>query len=156
MIRELFTKLSGVLERNTHSIRRKCDAPVRVSFEPVKSTGNLHKTMEGLSISGEAADVSKTGIAFVVGAIRVKEFYLVGQDRRLLVELDLPGRKIKMKVIGRRYEKVGIHVSAERYLIGAEIVEMEESHRLAYERFLRFGSKRTGSTSPSWEMGGVD
>jgi hypothetical protein len=153
MIRELMTKLSGVLERNTHSIRRKCDAPIRISFEPVRTTGNLHTTLEGLSISGEAADVSKTGIAFIVGAIRVKEFYLVGQDRKLLVELDLPGRKIKMKVIGRRYEKVGIHVSAERYLIGAEIVEMEESHRQAYERFLRFGSKRAQSTSPSLEMG---
>jgi hypothetical protein len=112
--------------------------------------------MEGLSISGEAADVSKTGIAFIVGAIRVKEFYLVGQDRKLNVELDLPGRKVKMKVIGRRYEKVGIHVSAERYLIGAEIVEMEESHRQAYERFLRYGAKRPGSTSPSWEMGGME
>jgi hypothetical protein len=153
MIRELVTKLSGVLARNTHSIRRKCDAPVRVSFEPVRTTGNLHTTIEGLSISGEAADVSKTGIAFIVSAIRVKEFYLVGQDRKLIVELDLPGRKIKMKVIGRRYEKVGIHVSSERYLIGAEIVEMEESHRQAYDRFLRFGSNRSQSTSPSLEMG---
>ena len=153
MIRELVTRLSGVLARNTHSIRRKCDAPVRISFEPVRTTGNLHTTIEGLSISGEAADVSKTGIAFIVGAIRVKEFYLVGQDRRLIVELDLPGRKIKMKVIGRRYEKVGIHVSSERYLIGAEIVEMEESHRQAYDRFLRFGANRTQTTSPSLEMG---
>jgi len=109
--------------------------------------------MEGLSINGEAADVSKTGIAFVVSSIRVKEFYLVGQERKLMLELDLPGRKIKMKVIGRRYEKVGIHVSSERYLIGAEIVEMEESHRQAYERFLRFGSKHPRSRSPSWEMG---
>ena len=153
MIRELMIKLSGVLERNSHSIRRKCDAPVRISFEAVKTTGNLHKTMEGLSISGEAADVSKTGIAFVVGAIRVKEFYLVGQDRKLLLELDLPGRKIEMKVVGRRYEKVGIHVSSERYLIGAEIVEMEESHRQAYDRFLRYGAKSPRSRSPSWEMG---
>jgi len=37
--------------------------------------------------------------------------------------------------------------------LGAEIVEMEESHRQAYDRFLRFGSNRSQSTSPSLEMG---
>lgn len=152
MIRELVAKLSGVLERNSHSARRPCDAPVKISFEPVKTTGNLHITMEGLGISGEMADISKTGIAFVVPSIRVKEFYLVGQERRLNVEIDLPGGKVKMKVLGRRYEKVGQHISAERYLVGAEIVDMTNADRQLYEAHLRYGTKHP-VTSQSWEMG---
>ncbi len=153
MLRELATKLSGVLERNSHSMRRNCDSPVRVSFEPVKTTGNLHITMDGLSISGEASDCSKTGIGFVVPSIRVKEFYLVGQDRRLNLELDLPSGKVKMKVIGRRYIRVGQHLSMERFLVGAEILDMNPADRQIYDDFLRFGAKRAGAPSPSLEMG---
>ncbi len=153
MLREFVTKLSGVLERNSHSIRRRCDAPIRVSFEPVKTTGNLHTTIDGLAISGEVSDVSNTGIGFIVPSIRLKEFYLVGQERRLNVEIDLSGEKVKMKVIGRRYQKIGQHLSTERYLVGAEIVEMRESDRQVYEHFLRFGAKRSGSSAPSLEMG---
>jgi hypothetical protein len=153
MIRELVTKLSGMMERNSHSIRKKCDAPIRVSFEPVRTTGNLHTTMEGLSISGEAADLSKTGLAFIVPSIRVKEFYLVGQDRRLNVELDLPEGKVKMTVLGRRYIKIGQHLSDERFLVGAEIVDMKRESRQIYDEFLRFGVNRAKSASPSLEMG---
>lgn len=153
MIRELVTKLSGLMERNSHSIRKKCDAPIRVSFEPVYTTGNLHTTMEGLSISGEAADVSKTGIAFIVASIRLKEFYLVGQDRKLNLELDLPEGKVRMKVIGRRYIKIGQHLTDERFFVGAEIVEMTAENRQIYDEYLRFALKRGKSTAPSLEMG---
>src|SRR5829696_6540329 len=105
MLRELVTKISAMLERNSHHLRKSCDAPIRISFEPVRTTGNLHTTMEGLAISGAAADVSKTGIGFIVSSIRIKEFYLVGQERVLNVELDLPAGKIKFKAIGRRYNR---------------------------------------------------
>lgn len=153
MIRELVTKLSGIFEKNSHSARRKCDAPVKLSFEPVRTTGNLHTTMEGLAIIGELTDLSKTGIGFLVSSIRLKEYYLVGQDRRLNAELDLPGGKIKMKVVGRRYTKVGQHLSTEKYLIGAEIVDMTNGDRQAYEQYLRYGSKPKSATAPSLEMG---
>ena len=153
MIRELVTKLSGVLERNKHSIRKRCDAPVRVSFEPTRTTGNIHTTLEGLSISGEAADVSKTGIAFIVPSIRIKEFYLVGQDRLLNVELDLPDGKVKMKALGRRYIKVGQHLSDEKFFVGAEIVEMDREDRQVYDDFLRFALKSAKTATPSLEMG---
>ena len=153
MIRELVTKLSGVLQRNTHDIRKKCDAPVRISFEPVRTTGNLHKTMEGLALCGEAADVSKSGIGFIVSSIRIKEFYLVGQDRRLIVELDLPAGRIKFKAIGRRYIRFGQHLSAEKFFVGAEIVEISGRDKQLYDDYLRFGFKAVKSPSTSLELG---
>ena len=153
MIRELVTKLSAVLQRNTHDIRKKCDAPVRISFEPVRTTGNLHTTMEGLALSGEAADVSKSGIGFVVSSIRIKEFYLVGQDRRLIVELDLPAGRIKFKAIGKRYIRFGQHLSAEKFFVGAEIVEISGRDKQLYEDYLRFGFKAVKSPSTSMELG---
>ena len=94
-------------------------------------------------MTGETHDLSHSGIAFVVSSIRVMENYLVGQDRVLIAELDLPGGKIVMKVIGRRYEQIGVHLSTEKYLVGAEIIEISEQDREAYDHFLKFGRPRT-------------
>lgn len=105
-------------------------------------------------MSGETVDVSKTGVAFMVSQIRMKENYLVGQERVLNVEIDLPGGKVRMRVVGRRYEREGIHLSDERYLVGAEIIEMDKPDRDIYNQFLRYGGKRRGSTAPSLAQGG--
>ncbi len=152
MIRELVTKLSSVFERNAHHARKKCDAPVRVSFAPVKTTGNLHITMDGLAISGEGVDLSKAGIGFIVSSIRIKEFYLVGQERTLIVEVDLPAGKIKFKAVGRRYNKLE-HLSTEKYFVGAEITEISGRNKQLLEEFLRFGMTRPAAAAASLEMG---
>lgn len=153
MIRELVTKLSSVFERNSHHARKKCDVPVRISFAPIKTTGNLHKTMDGLGISGEAFDLSKGGIGFIVSAIRIREFYLVGQERTLIVEVDLPAGKVKFKAVGRRYEKIGQHLSNEKYFVGAEITEISGRNKQLLEEFLRFGVTHPNASAASLEMG---
>jgi c-di-GMP-binding flagellar brake protein YcgR len=152
MIRELINKLRGTLVERSHSARKRHNLPIKISFDPQYSTGKLNAP-DTLYISGETADISSTGVGFIVSAIRVRENYLVGQDRILNAEIDLPGGKVKMKLIGRRYEKVGIHLSTERFLIGAEITEMDADQRERYEYFLRFGGRRGGAAAPSYEMG---
>jgi hypothetical protein len=103
-------------------------------------------------LAGETVDLSATGIGFLVSAIRMKEKYLVGQERPLNVELNLAGKKVRMQVMGRRYEAIGIHSSSERYLIGAEIVEMADNDRRSYEHFLENGKKLLKNYSPAFEM----
>ena len=103
-------------------------------------------------LSGETADVSETGIGFIVSAIRIKEKYLVGQERKLNLELDLAGQKIRMQVQGVRYERVGIHLSTERYLIGAQIVEINEVDKEAYDHLLRYGPKAGSSLASVVEV----
>jgi hypothetical protein len=92
---------------------------------------------------GETKDLSQTGIACIVSSIRLKENYLVGENRVLNAELDLPNGKVMMQVVGKRYEQVGEHISTARYLIGAGIVQMTDDDREAYEQFLKLGSKMT-------------
>ena len=154
MIRSLVNKITGLIAERSHSPRRKCEAPVRVWFDPLKLRGFTVTSAEGIYMSGETVDVSKTGIAFLVPQIRIKENYLVGQERPLNVEIDLPGGRVRMQVIGRRYEREGIHLSDERYLVGAEIVEMSKQDREIYNQFLRYGGKRRGSGEPSLVRGG--
>lgn len=152
MIRKLAAKLSGLVAERSHSARKRFNAPIKIVIEPYGKS--IHSTYDTLFIAGETCDLSRSGIGFIVPSIRIKEFYLVGQDRVLNAEIDLPGGKMKMKVVGRRYERVGIHDSVEKYLIGAEIVEMDKDSREAYEHFLRYGTRRKKAGAPGFELGG--
>lgn len=152
MLRAIAEKITGLFTEASHSLRRKHNLPIKVVFEPIYSTGGLGREQENIYISGETYDISKTGVGFIVQSIRVRENYLVGQDRRLNAEIDLPNGKVRMKLIGRRYEKVGVHLSTERFLVGAEIVEMSKDDREVYEHFLKFGKRRKAG-APSLEMG---
>ena len=154
MIRSLVNKITGLIAERSHSPRRKCEAPIRIWFEPLNLSGIHISSADGVYMSGETVDVSKTGIAFMVSQIRIKENYLVGHERVLNVEIDMPGGKVRMRVVGRRYEREGIHLSDERYLVGAEIIEMSKQDRDIYNQFLRYGGKRRGATAPSFVQGG--
>ena len=140
MIRKLVSKLNKSITERVVSPRKKYEVPIKIWFEPDKSTGRL-KSPESLIMTGETKDLSRSGVGFIVAAIRIQENYLVGGGRVLNAELDLPGGKIQMKIVGMRYEEVGQHISTARFLVGARITEMSPENREAYEHFLRYGNK---------------
>lgn len=157
MLRELVSRFSVTWIERRASIRKRYQLPVKVCFAPEHNPNNITKTCEDLFLSGETVDVSETGIAFIVSSIRIKEKYLVGQERLLNVELELAGKRIKMQVLGKRYERVGIHASTERYLVGAAITDMSPDDRQKYDYFLKNGKKLMKSTGvPTFEMGVID
>ncbi len=146
MIRKLFAEFNKSLSRRVVASRHKYEVPIKLIFEVDRKTGRLQKPMENLFITGETKDLSNTGIAFVVSSIRLKENYLVGEGRTLNAEIDLPSGKIKMQIIGQRYEQVGQHISTARFLVGAKILQMTAENRELYQDFLRDGWKiKTGS-----------
>jgi len=104
-------------------------------------------------ILGETVDISRSGIGFLVPSIRLKEKYLVGQDRNLNIEIDLPTGKVHMRAIGRRYAKVGIHISTERFLVGAEILHLDGPDKENYETFLKNGNRRLKTAARELELG---
>jgi hypothetical protein len=142
MLRKLIAKFNRSLTERVVASRHSYEVPIRVWIEPDRATGKLQKSIEHLMISGETKDLSKTGIAFIVPAIRLREYYLVGENRVLTAELDLPGGKVRMQIVGQRYEQVGQHISESRFLIGAAIQRMTAEERDAYEEFLQYGKRR--------------
>lgn len=142
MIRRFIAKFNRSVSKSVVSPRHEHEVPIKISFVPDRTTGKLKMSADSFSIIGETKDLSKTGIALIVPAIRVQEYYLVGEGRTLNAELDLPSGKVKMQVVGQRYEQVGEHISTSRYLIGAHILSMTDDNREAYETFLRYGNKR--------------
>ncbi|HEY8559555.1 MAG TPA: hypothetical protein VIL74_04065 [Pyrinomonadaceae bacterium] len=142
MIRKLVSKLNKSITERVVSPRKKYEVPIKIWFEPDRNTGRLKTTVENLVITGETKDMSRTGIGFIVGAIRIQENYLVGGERVLNAELDLPSGKVRLQLVGMRYEEVGQHISTARFLVGAKITQMSDEDREAYEYFLRHGNKR--------------
>lgn len=142
MIRKLVAKFNRSITERVVSPRKSYEVPIKIWFEPDRNTGKLKMPLESLVILGETKDMSRSGIAFVVSAIRIQENYLVGEGRILNAELDLPSGKVQMQIVGSRYEQVGQHISTARFLIGAKITQISDENREAYEYFLRHGNKR--------------
>lgn len=147
MIRKLIARFNKSINERVHSARHSFEVPVSVHFEPNGKTGRLQMPLENLSLKGVSRDLSETGIAFVVPAIRLRENYLVGENRPLCAELDLPNGKVRMVVIGQRYEQIADETaSSVKYLIGASIARISSVDREIYEYFLRHPAefKNTG------------
>lgn len=85
------------------------------------------------TLNGHTADISITGLALVVPAIRIGEHYLAGADRKLHVKLELPSGPVEMKVVTVRYENLE---DGSGYLIGARIFEISDSDRVSFEKYV--------------------
>ena len=153
MIRELITRFNRSLSERMVSARRRHTAPMKVWFDPDGNTERARDAARAACILGETVDISRTGIAFLVPSIRVKEKYLVGHERNLNIEIDLPTGKVHLTAVGRRYEKVGMHISTERFFVGAHILNLTDVDKEIYETFLRNGNRRGKNTAASLELG---
>jgi hypothetical protein len=85
------------------------------------------------SLDGYTLDVSATGLALVVPAIRIGEHYLAGDDRKLHIKLELPAGPIEMRVATVRYESLD---DEGEYVIGARIIEMSDSDRASFNEYV--------------------
>ncbi len=143
MIRKIIQKFSRSMSERIVPVRYKFQVPIKIWFEPESKTGKLKMPAENLFVWGKTQDLSRSGIGFSVPVIRIRENYLVGGGRPLNAELDLPNGKVRMQIVGKRYEQITEPVS--KYLIGATISDITPENREIYEHFLQYGKKgKTG------------
>jgi hypothetical protein len=88
------------------------------------------------TVDGHTLDISSTGLALVVPAIRIGEHYLAGAERKLFVKLELPTGPVEMKVATVRYESLEESRDESGYVIGARIAEMSDHDRASYVSFI--------------------
>jgi PilZ domain-containing protein len=153
MIRDAVLKVTKTIAEFRASARKKYRVPAKVWFEPQKELLNFKSPNLGMYLLGRTLDLSDSGMSLLVPAIRIKEDYLVGQDRTLNIELDLVGRKVRMTAIGRRYEPTESEITDDKFLVGIEIVEFRDDDRKTYQHFLNNGNKILKSMSASMEFG---
>ena len=132
---ELPRRIVSHLRRFIGNRRRFKRVRARLSFtlslsDPKTNTNGSRRLP---SLNGHTLDVSSTGLALIVPAIRIGEHYLAGSDRKLYIKLELPSGPVELKVVAVRYESLEDETG---YLIGARIVEMNNTDRASFEKYV--------------------
>ena len=115
--------------RQAKRVRARLNFTLSLSDPRVSSNGSRRLP----TLEGHTLDVSTTGLALVVPAIRVGEHYLAGNERRLHIRLELPDGPVEMTVAAVRYESLE---DESGYIIGARIIEMSDSDRATFEKYV--------------------
>ena len=115
--------------RASRRVRTRLSFTLSLSDPRVNSNGSRKLP----KLDGYTLDVSATGLALVVPAIRIGEHYLAGAERKLHLKLELPGGPVEMKVASARYE--GLEDDSG-YLIGARILEMSDADRAEFQKYV--------------------
>ncbi|MDQ2921847.1 MAG: PilZ domain-containing protein [Acidobacteriota bacterium] len=118
--------------------RRSKRQRVRLAFSisiasPAKSLKGSRRT---ISMDGHTFDLSRNGMALIVPAITLDEHHLVGENRSLKVQLELPVGPVEMQVVPVRYERLEDNRSEMGYLIAVKIIGMSEEDRAKYAEYV--------------------
>jgi hypothetical protein len=151
IIRQLLSKMNIFVMSRRSAPRFDRQVPITITLKSEKNGCQASKK-EVLLLKGVTKDLSESGIAFYVDSIRLREHYLVSEDRILNAELELPHGAIQMQVIGVRYEQFDIHTSVAKYLIGARIEHIEPHTMEIYKEYLRLGDKLKKGEVPVLEL----
>ena len=132
--RRIVSRLRRFIGNRRHSKRVQTRLSFTLSLSDPRVNSNGARRLP--TLDGHTLDVSSTGLALVVPAIRIGEHYLTGADRRLHVKLELPSGPVEMTVTPVRYESLDEGQEESGYLIGARISEMADQDRASFEAYV--------------------
>ena len=136
---ELPRRIVSRLRRFIGNRRRSKRAQARLNFN--LSLGDPRVNSNGSrrlpSLKGHTLDVSVTGLALVVPAIRIGEHYVAGVERRLHLNLELPTGPVQMTVAPVRYESLEEDANESGYVVGVRIMEMSDTDRAKFADYLK-------------------
>lgn len=138
--RRIVSSLRRFIGNRRHSKRVRARLAFTISLADPRLGSNGSRRLP--TLNGHTLDVSSTGLALIVPAIRIGEHYLAGDERKLHVKLDLPTGPVEMKVASVRYESLEESREESGYVIGARITEMSDQHRASYNSYISKVLKR--------------
>ncbi len=140
LTRSIVSRLRQYVGDRRHAHRLKVRLPFTLSIaSPAKGLDGEKRIH---SLAGHTLDLSPSGMALIVPAIRIGDHHLVGENRTLNVKLELPGGPLELQVSPVRYEALEDHPSEIGYLIGVRIIDMPTEDR---EVFTAYFSKLAGN-----------
>ena len=129
--RRIVSQLRRFIGNRRHSRRVRVRLRFTLSLSDPRVNTNGSRRLP--TLDGHTLDISITGLALIVSAIRIGEHYLAGADRKLHVKLELPSGPVEMKVVTVRYEDLE---DGSGYLIGARILEMSDADRKSFDKYV--------------------
>jgi hypothetical protein len=132
--RTVVSRLRKFIGDRRRSKRQRVRLALSISIvSPAKSLTGTRRT---ISMDGHTLDLSANGMALIVPAITLDEHHLVGENRGLKVQLELPAGSVEMQVNPVRYERLEEHSSETGYVIAVKIVKMSEEDRAKYSEYV--------------------
>src|ERR1044072_6006965 len=120
--RRILSRLRRYIGNRRHSRRVRVRLSFTLSLSDPRVSSNGGRRLPKLN--GHTLDISATGLALVVSAIRIGEDYLPRADHKLHIKLELPSGPVEMMVATVRYESLE---DEGGYLIGARILEISDT-----------------------------
>jgi hypothetical protein len=132
--RRIVSRLRRFIGNRRHCKRMRARLSFTLSLSDPRVSSNGARRLP--TLDGHTLDVSATGLALIVPAIRIGEHYLTGSDRRLHLKLDLPSGPVEMTLTPVRYESLDETQEETGYVIGARITEMADADRASFAEFV--------------------
>ena len=135
---ELPRRIVSHLRRYIGNRRRTKRARVRLTFtltfaDPRTNSNGFRRFP---TMDGHTSDLSTTGMGLVVPAIRIGDRYLVGEERRLHLKLELPTGPVELNVAPVRYESLEDDSAESGYIIGTRITDMTPTDRAKFDDYV--------------------
>lgn len=131
LVRHIVGRLRDYLGNRRHAPRKQLRLPVTVSFHDVRANREAPRRARA-TLNGVTHDLSSTGLALILPAIRIGERYLTGADTTLRLALEHPTGPMQIIVSPVRYEQLDESATDTGYLIGVKIKEMTDEDRARF------------------------
>lgn len=136
LIRSIAARVREYLGNRRRAPRYRVRLSVRVS--PVKAARPARiSAAESDALYGYTRDLSASGLALILPAIRINNIYLTGEDRTLEILIEHESEPIVIYGVSTRYEKLEEGAADKGYLIGVRITEMSPEDRARFTALLK-------------------
>lgn len=139
-MRTMFIQLREYVGNRRHAARHSVRLPVTIH---VRAAPEMVGGANVPPLTAFTKDISASGLALVVSAIRTGTIYLTREGTSLRLTLELPdGARLTCDAAPVRYHQLESETPSEKlYLIGARITEIGDAERKRLDALLKSLSK---------------
>jgi hypothetical protein len=138
LIRSFANRLRELVgnRRRAPRYRIRLEAEMVLSISQTGEKKSREHSSQRLKLTGYTRDISESGLAIIVPAIRIGGQYFTDSHRTLFIMLLLPDDVIELRAAPVRYVPLEADATETGYLIGLEIESMSEDNRTRYKNYL--------------------
>ena len=134
-LRSIVVRLREYVGNRRRATRHRLRLPFSVSLHDPTLAGE--RLQRAPHLDGVTRDMSVSGLALIVPAVRIGERYLTGPSIILRIVLEHPTGPLELLAAPVRYEQLDETETEKGFLIGARITEMSAEDRARYEAHLK-------------------
>jgi hypothetical protein len=131
-LRSIVARVRGYVADRRRSPRVHLRLACAVSLHEPDDEG----TRRHAQLTGFTRDISASGLALILPAVRIGERYLTGAGATLRVQLEHPTGSLELLATPVHYDQLSGEESDKGFLVGVRIVGMSDADRARYEAHL--------------------